>query len=89
MDAQYFRVGKTSEIKEWNGRVADYSKFAMDYEIDVTNFNIDDGKITMELTSERFESGDTFQLIFQSKTEHALLDELGPVEIKLKDSKAE
>lgn len=83
MDIAAF-VGKTSEIKEWNGRVADYSKYAMNYPIEVTNFKVEDEKVTFELTSENFTAGDTFQLIFQTKAEDALLDELGPVEVKLK-----
>lgn len=66
-------VGKTSEIKEWDGRVADYSQYAMDYPIEVTNFKVEDKKIVFELTSERFSEGDKFQLIFQIKAEDALL----------------
>jgi hypothetical protein len=83
MDIAAF-VGKTSEIKEWDGRVADYSQYAMDYPIEVTNFKVEDKKVVFELTSERFSDGDRFQLIFQTKAEDALLDELGPVEVKLK-----
>lgn len=83
MDIAAF-VGKTSEIKEWNGRVADYSQYAMDYPIEVTNFKVEDKKVAFELTSKRFTAGDKFQLIFQTKAEDALLDELGPVEVKLK-----
>lgn len=83
MDIAAF-VGKTSEIKEWNGRVADYSQYAMNYPIEVTNFRVEYQRVVFELTSERFTDGDRFQLIFQTKAEDALLDELGPVEVKLK-----
>lgn len=82
MDIAAF-VGKTSEIKEWNGRVADYSQYAIDYPIEVTKFKVEDKKVVFELTSERFTKGVKFQLIFQTKAEDALLDELGPVEVRL------